>query len=313
MTTNQKPEEQITTAAVWFIDGYSLYKAAKKDGQFIQYKKLRLLLENEFKIPLREVFYFDSAAHNDGARKRHDYLKGQLGFRVETFEPGRKTTKCPHCDEEFQAPIQKCVDIALAQTIWEYATKTSPVSYNPILLSTGDRDFQPVLKKVRDSFDKEIVLVAPKKATAPELVSLTTKQIWIENHYSSVADLWSDRHSTTPPANGLGTQQVDDTTQLDRAQNDAANLMRRVWEGLKRDEKSFSTGHVGRPWGYILFNFGKECAVQSKTEQHQTFLVQSNGRWKGASARCLELAKQIWHDASILNDENGHAYLVRPA
>ena len=90
------------TAGVWFVDGQLVYKAAKEDAQFIQYKKLRTLLEDKFDIPLRSVLYFDGAPQTDADRKRHNYLSREVGFRIKTFELGRKTFDCPKCDHSIE-------------------------------------------------------------------------------------------------------------------------------------------------------------------------------------------------------------------
>src|SRR5438105_4112942 len=102
----------MATSGVWFIDGRLIYKAAKEDAQFIQYKKLRDLLENKFNIPLRTVLYFDGAPQTDTDRKRHNYLSREVAFRIKTYELGRKTIACPACQHDIETRPQKCVDIA---------------------------------------------------------------------------------------------------------------------------------------------------------------------------------------------------------
>jgi uncharacterized LabA/DUF88 family protein len=257
MLMNQKMEGQMTTTGVWFIDARLMYKAAKKAGRFIQYKRLRRLIETEFNIPLRDVFYFDSAPQTEKDRKRHKYLEGEVGFRIESYELGRKSTVCPRCSEVTETRLQKCVDIALAMSVVDYATKSSPITYNPIVLSSGDRDFEPVLKRVRNTYDKDIVLISPRKSTAAQLVSLTTRQIWIEDHYSSVTDPW-DPQIKTAIVSEVGKPKVHEGMQADFCRNDAIDIMKNVLNGLQRREKSFFRGRVGVPWGFVLRNFANE-------------------------------------------------------
>jgi uncharacterized LabA/DUF88 family protein len=311
MLMNQKMEGQMTTTGVWFIDARLMYKAAKEAGRFIQYKRLRHLIEIEFNISLREVFYFESAAQTERDRKRHKYLEREVGFRIESYELGRKSTVCPRCSEVTETRLQKCVDIALAMSVMDYATKSSPITYNPIVLSSGDRDFEPVLKRVRNTYDKDIVLVAPKKSTAAQLVSLTTRQIWIEDHYSSVTDSW-DPPIKAAMVSEVGKPKVNEGMQADFSPSDAIDIMKSVLNGLQRHEKSFSGGRVGVPWGFVLCNFGKGCAAQHRTEKLRCYLKENNGIWKGANKRCFDLATRIWKDAEILKDIDGYPYLVRP-
>lgn len=301
------------TSGVWFIDAGLMYKAAKEDAQFIQFKKLKRLLCEEFGIPLREVQYFDGAPQIDADRKRHNYLRRE-GFRVEPYELGRKSIDCPACEHKIETRLQKCVDIALAMSIIAFAAKTTPISYNPIVLSSGDRDFAPVLKKLRDDYDKDVILVAPRRATAGELVALTTKQIWIEDYYSTVAEPWSAR---IPLRNGSFSSEEnrpDEMIPAEHVLSDAKTILKKVWDHERNHEKLFQDRRKGRPWGYMLHNFGMQCARENKISKLQIFLVENKaGQWKGAHGVCLELAKQILPGSEIISDPEGHPYLVQPS
>ncbi len=299
-----------SNSGAWFIDGRLIYKAAKEDGQFIQFKKLRHLVEHEFKLPLRPAFYFDGAPMTEADKKRHNYLNREVGLRVKSYVLGRKISVCPECHAEIESRPQKCVDIELAISIIEFAMKSDPVSYNPIVLSTGDRDFVPVLEKVRDEYDKDIILIAPRKATAAELVPLTTRQIWIEDHYSSIADRWKTRVAAGDQQTALGEAREESQIPAEEALVEAKRLILRVWDDLQMHEKPFPNGGKGRPWGYMLLNFGRLAEREGKCEKLHAFLVErDDGQQKGANALCLELARQMWPRSEI--QTNGHPHLVR--
>ncbi len=289
----------------------NIYRTARDDGYFIQFKRLRDLLEHEFAIPIRSAFYYDSAPRTDSDRKRHNYLSREVGFRVKKYELGKKQITCAHCSKEIVLTPQKCVDVAIAMSVMEYATKRDPLTYDPIILSTGDRDFLPVLERVRDRYDKDIILVAYRKSTAGELVAVTTRQIWIEDYYARVADEWRPKPA---PA---GQVTSDEATEHAAPGAPIVEVMKEIlqdeYTNLASYEKDLVGSRKGRPWGFLLNNIGKRCQTHGRRQDVDQFLIeQDTGATKGANGMCLHLARSVWPGCEIVNHDDGYPYLVLP-
>ncbi|MEK7255511.1 MAG: NYN domain-containing protein [Bacteroidota bacterium] len=151
-----------------FIDGTWLYSSLKNLGEDFQidYGKLPKALGkkvgeklNDPNTDIVRTFLFGSNATNfqdadqDMVTRRrifYDVLREDYGYDVEVYlvdYRGRRLRKKDrHQDDEFY-PEEKCVDIALASSMLYFAAL--PYVYDIAILVGGDRDFVPVLNKVR--------------------------------------------------------------------------------------------------------------------------------------------------------------------
>ena len=171
-----------------FIDGSWLYSNFRHLGDDIQidYGKLPKVIGNEIakklggnNIDLVRTFLFGSNATNyldedkDMVKRRrvfYDILREEYGYDVEVYlvdyRNRRLKKKDRHPDDDF-IPQEKCVDIALTSSMLYYAAL--PHAYDIAILVGGDRDYIPVLQKIRQ-LGKRVAIASIHGACAYELM-----------------------------------------------------------------------------------------------------------------------------------------------
>lgn len=173
-----------------FIDGTWLYsnhrnlqEAYGEDFQ-IDYGKLpgvlgRIVSENlggaEVDIVRTHLFGSNARSYSDEDRdlvyRRKDFfnlLREEYHYQVEVYEidyRGRRLRKKDRDPSDDFTPEEKCVDIALASSIMFYAAL--PYAYDIAILVGGDRDYIPVLKKVRQ-LGKRVAITSIKNSCPRE-------------------------------------------------------------------------------------------------------------------------------------------------
>ncbi|MBK8564865.1 MAG: NYN domain-containing protein [Saprospiraceae bacterium] len=151
-----------------FIDGTWLYSNLRALGEDFQvdYGKLPHIVGNQIakklgdkNVDIVRIFLFGSNATNyldadkDMVKRRrifYDVLREEYNYEVEVYlvdyRGRRLKRKDRHPDDDF-APEEKCVDIALASSMLYFAAL--PLAYDIAIVIGGDRDYVPVLQKVR--------------------------------------------------------------------------------------------------------------------------------------------------------------------
>ncbi len=151
-----------------FIDGTWLYSNLRALGEDFQvdYGKLPHVVGNQIakklgdkSVDIVRIFLFGSNATNyldadkDMVKRRrifYDVLREEYNYEVEVYlvdyRGRRLKRKDRHPDDDF-APEEKCVDIALASSMLYFAAL--PLAYDIAIVIGGDRDYVPVLQKVR--------------------------------------------------------------------------------------------------------------------------------------------------------------------
>ncbi len=171
-----------------FIDGTWLYSNLRSLGEDFQidYGKLpkavgkkiaRHLGDNN--VDIVRTFMFGSNATNyldadkDMVKRRrvfYDVLREEYGYEVEVYlvdyRGRRLKRKDRHPDDDF-SPEEKCVDIALASSMLYFAAL--PLAYDIAIVIGGDRDYVPVLQKVR-LLGKRVALASIHGACSYELM-----------------------------------------------------------------------------------------------------------------------------------------------
>ena len=59
---------------------------------------------------------------------------------------------------------------------------------------------------------------------------------------------------------------VNEMIPAEETLNEAKTKLKEVWYGLARHEKVFPNNRTGRPWGYMLNNFGLLCLRERRLE-----------------------------------------------
>ncbi len=151
-----------------FIDGTWLYSNLRTLGEDFQvdYGKLPHVVGNQIakklgdrSVDIVRIFMFGSNATNfldadkEMVKRRrifYDVLREEYNYEVEVYlvdyRGRRLKRKDRHPDDDF-SPEEKCVDIALASSMLYFAAL--PLAYDIAIVIGGDRDYVPVLQKVR--------------------------------------------------------------------------------------------------------------------------------------------------------------------
>lgn len=164
-----QPTKQTSMAKVMvFIDGTWLYSNLRSLGEDFQidYGKLPHVVGNQIaqklgdkNVDIVRIFLFGSNATNyleadkEMVKRRrvfYDVLREEYNYEVEVYlvdyRGRRLKRKDRHPDDDF-SPEEKCVDIALASSMLYFAAL--PLAYDISIVIGGDRDYVPVLQKVR--------------------------------------------------------------------------------------------------------------------------------------------------------------------
>ena len=171
-----------------FIDGSWLYNNFRNLGEDFQidYGKLPEVIGKEIadrirhdNIDIVRTFMFGSNATNyldddkDMVKRRrvfYDILREEYGYDVEVhlvdYRNRRLKKKDRHVDDDF-VPQEKCVDVALTSSMLYFGAL--PHAYDVAILVGGDRDYTPLLQKVRQ-LGKRVAIVSIHGACSYDLM-----------------------------------------------------------------------------------------------------------------------------------------------
>jgi len=170
-----------------FMDGTWLYSGMRSLGDDFQvdYGKLPAVLGKVIshklagiQVDIVRTFLFGSNATNcqeadlEMVKRRrtfYDILREEYDYEVEVYSidyRGRRLRKNDRLPDDDFIPEEKCVDIALASSMLYFAAL--PYVYDIAILVGGDRDFVPVLQKVRQ-LGKRVAIASIHGSCAFEL------------------------------------------------------------------------------------------------------------------------------------------------
>lgn len=160
-------------------------------------------------------------ANEDAVQRQRDFLAmltERFHYEVMLFPidyRGRRVRWADRDPEDEFEPREKCVDIALATNLLYLAAV--PYAYDIALVVIGDRDFVPVLQRVRD-LGKRVAIASIRGACAAELASSRNEArvkdfdpIWLDNLAGEIA--YRDGRAS-PRANGDGARDYADLPEL---------------------------------------------------------------------------------------------------
>ena len=193
-----------------FIDGTWLYSSQRylSEGQGkninIDYGKLPRVLANRIAdhlgfggIDIVRTYLFGSNAKNyleqdeemvSKRRMFYDILREEYNYEVETYYIDYRQRRLRRKDrdpEDDFSPAEKCVDIALASSMLYNAAL--PFAYEIAILVGGDRDYIPMLQKVR-RLGKRVAIASIRPTCSYELQNPKDRQgirdfdvMWLED------------------------------------------------------------------------------------------------------------------------------------
>ena len=198
-----------------FIDGTWLYSSQRHlaesfgDNVNIDYGKLPKVVANVIAqnlnyggVDIVRTYLFGSNAkgHQEAddlrVQKRkqfYDTLREEYNYDVEVYDVdyrGKRLRKQDRDPDDDFTPTEKCVDIALASSMLYYAAQ--PFAYEIAILVGGDRDYVPMLKKVR-RLGKRVAIASIRKTCSYSLSNPKDKEgvrdfdmIWLDDYVEDI-------------------------------------------------------------------------------------------------------------------------------
>ncbi|MFZ2071676.1 MAG: NYN domain-containing protein [Halobacteriota archaeon] len=157
-----------------FVDGANLNKSAESLNFRIDYKKLKEFLEEYLKIDgyqLIRPYYYTADDMNPTLRTFFDRLE-EFGYDLRTQE----------IVERKGGYIQKGVDIQLAVEMLSFGFHNN---YDAAVLCSGDQDFLPVIKTIKD-LGKLVYVVAFGHSCAEKMKRIPDKYIILSEHVDEI-------------------------------------------------------------------------------------------------------------------------------
>lgn len=154
------------TIAYVYIDGANMFYTQKKLGWFIDFKKLKKTLEKNWDI--RQIRYYTGIKENDEKMKTFLHYLDKIKIQPVTKPLKRIRTK-NQVIYKSNFDVEMAMDILLERQ-----------SYDVCVLLSGDSDFDPLVKKLKD-FGKEVVVYSSRKTLSWELKLATNRYTFLED------------------------------------------------------------------------------------------------------------------------------------
>lgn len=169
-----------------FIDWSNVYMRAKKEyGKKVLPEKIENLIISLFKDnKIIQTHMFCSIDENNEGQKRFFITTRKKGILVYTEKLVERpaTVFCDSCDKYIEHPLccdcgnaiylsphkSKKIDILLAVTMLKLSN-----TYDELILVSGDQDFIPAIKVLRNERGKKVYIASFKKALSHELITET--------------------------------------------------------------------------------------------------------------------------------------------
>jgi len=182
-----------------FIDWSNVFIPAKNIyGEKISPKKLRQLLIDLFKDnTIIQTHLFSSKDSKNKGQENFFISRKREGIIVHTEELIKRPTKvyCKKCDAYIANPIccncgeqislppykSKKIDIKLATVMLDISD-----TYEEAILVSGDQDFIPAIRMLREKRGKKIHTASFKKSLSHELVEETDRIVILDKYISKI-------------------------------------------------------------------------------------------------------------------------------
>ena len=168
---------------IWIVDGGYISAFGRGSPWRLDMHKLKRELESLNGSKFVSSYFF----HSCDDPKRTSFFNWlrvvePRGPQMTTEVFGLKSARCqcPECKVEFQRPVQKGVDVALATMLIKLAHENA---YDRVVLTAGDSDFVTALHYVTHDLGKQLWINGsddPRARTSRELRKLASNFIALE-------------------------------------------------------------------------------------------------------------------------------------
>ena len=169
---------------IWIADAAYLFNFSKTRPTGIDYLKLKNKLEAANQGQIYESYYLNSIQDpaTEAQNAFHSWIKSAPPkgpkMRVQLYKLKDLHSKCPHCSYSFDRHVQKGVDVGIATLIIKLAAQDS---YDRLILSAGDGDFEDAISYVKTYLQKEIWINGAEASLSTDLQSYSDKVLWLDD------------------------------------------------------------------------------------------------------------------------------------
>jgi uncharacterized LabA/DUF88 family protein len=174
-----------------FMDFSNVFLHAKKKlGKRADALELSRLLSVSRNV-VQSHYFSSEDSNNPGQVKYHDHLR-RKGLIVHIYDLVFRETRlfCPTCGKDAETICRVCgtvltppphkskkIDISFAVTIQQLAQ-----SFDEAVLVTGDSDFVPLLKLLRETLGRKVIIAAFREAISYEMRINSDEVIELDSH-----------------------------------------------------------------------------------------------------------------------------------
>lgn len=144
-----------------YIDGSNMFYAQQKMGWFIDWKKIKIWLEDQFNIV--EIKYYTGKRLGDIKSNNFNIRLQNYGYKIYSKQLKKILIDKNSFVYKANFDVEIAVDMILEKDLYDYA-----------LLFSGDSDFEYVIKKLHH-FNKKIIVCCSRKAMSKELFKVSDK------------------------------------------------------------------------------------------------------------------------------------------
>lgn len=154
-----------------FVDGANMFYAQRDNGWPIEYKKVYQYFGEGKDNDIFAAYYFTGTPPFKDIQQIEKYRKFKRALTYMGYTVIDKETKVI-TDRKSGQKIRKAnLDVEITLSVL-----TSMRGYDTAIFLTGDSDFAPLLKHLRDN-GKQVIVVSRKQSTAEELINISNKFI----------------------------------------------------------------------------------------------------------------------------------------
>ncbi len=169
---------------IWIADAAYLFNFGKTRPSGIDYLKLKNELERLNGGPIYESYYLNSIQDptTETQNAFHSWIKSAPPkgpkMRIQLYRLKELHNRCPNCASQFDRQVQKGVDVGIATLIIKLAAKGS---YDRLILSAGDGDFEDAISYVKSDLQKEIWINGAEASLSTDLQCYSDRVVWLDS------------------------------------------------------------------------------------------------------------------------------------
>lgn len=150
-----------------YIDGANMFYAQQKMGWFIDWQKVRNLLEKTYSV--NKTIYYTGIKSNDQKTQKFNAKLKSYGFIVKTKPLKKINLSKKEYIYKANFDVEIAVDLILDVQKFDYA-----------ILFSGDSDFKYIIEVLKKK-NKQVIICSSRGALSKELVKVANKIILLGN------------------------------------------------------------------------------------------------------------------------------------